>query len=69
MAIRKRISEPRNKPSCPKCGGRMTLRERHSDGEQFWGCVNYPDCKGTEPLDYDEGLDDWDFFNHHGPRD
>ena len=36
-------------PSCPKCGGEM--RERvakmgKNAGKKFWGCQNFPDCKG-----------------------
>lgn len=35
-------------PICPKCGVPMTLRTAargsHA-GEQFYGCVNYPDCR------------------------
>ena len=37
-------------PLCPKCGGEMVLRtaKRGSNqGEQFWGCPNYPQCRGT----------------------
>lgn len=30
---------------CPDCGGRLRLRSsRHG---VFYGCVNYPDCRGT----------------------
>ena len=32
-------------PSCPQCGGPMSLR-RGKYGE-FWSCLKYPDCKGT----------------------
>lgn len=37
-------------PPCPKCGQPMVLRTarrrgRHQ-GEQFWGCPNYPRCRG-----------------------
>ncbi len=42
------MQEPRGDiiaPSCPRCGGLMKLR-RGSRGE-FWGCVNYPSCRGT----------------------
>ena len=35
----------------------MTLRERRADAAQFWGCVNYPDCKGTVDI---EGEDEYD---------
>lgn len=33
-------------PSCPKCGAAMVRRTRKSDGGQFWGCSNYPKCRG-----------------------
>ncbi|WP_340618165.1 DNA topoisomerase III [Xenorhabdus entomophaga] len=31
-------------PECPNCGGRM--RQRQGKSAPFWGCVNYPGCKG-----------------------
>lgn len=37
-------------PACPKCGGLTTLRTAkagRTPGGQFWGCANYPECKGT----------------------
>lgn len=37
-------------PYCPECGARMVLRTRRSDGERFWGCSNYPECKGTRQI-------------------
>lgn len=36
-------------PSCPKCGSEMVLRTAKSGpnaGNQFWGCSNYPQCRG-----------------------
>ena len=33
-------------PSCPKCGAAMVRRTRKSDGGQFWGCPNFPKCRG-----------------------
>ena len=35
-----------NRPTCPKCGTPMVLRTRRSDGGTFWGCPNYPSCRG-----------------------
>jgi hypothetical protein len=32
-------------PNCPKCNERMTSRK--GPRGQFWGCSNYPKCKGT----------------------
>jgi len=40
-------------PACPKCGGLMSLRTAKTGktpGSQFWGCTNFPDCKGTQPV-------------------
>ena len=37
-------------PKCPQCGGTMTLRTARkgaNQGEQFWGCDQFPKCKGT----------------------
>jgi predicted RNA-binding Zn-ribbon protein involved in translation (DUF1610 family) len=36
-------------PRCPKCGGEMILRTAKKGanaGGQFWGCSNYPQCRG-----------------------
>ena len=40
---RKAVDE--DAPPCPKCGGIMRLR--HGKNGDFWGCINYPACKGT----------------------
>lgn len=32
---------------CPKCGAKMVLRHRKSDGAAFYGCSRYPQCRGT----------------------
>lgn len=40
-------------PMCPQCGALMALRTaktgKHA-GSHFWGCTQYPDCKGTSPV-------------------
>ena len=52
------------KPACPKCGGEMVLRTASRGthaGKQFWGCENYPQCRGVIPIvnkDADEGQAD-----------
>lgn len=41
-------------PRCPKCGGKMVLRVARSgprQGERFYGCVNYPNCRTIIPAD------------------
>jgi four helix bundle suffix protein len=40
-------------PPCPRCGKPMVLRTARSGkniGRQFWGCSDYPDCKGAVDL-------------------
>jgi len=40
-------------PDCPQCGKPMVLRTAKSgknEGQQFWGCSAYPECKGTAQL-------------------
>jgi len=47
-------SKPQQKtsiiPLCPTCGSTMVLRTARRGktvGQQFWGCKNYPRCRGT----------------------
>jgi restriction system protein len=38
---------------CPKCGSVMVLREAKRGanvGQKFWGCPNFPKCRGTRTL-------------------
>jgi ATP-dependent DNA helicase RecQ len=37
-------------PDCPDCGGPMEVRRARrgqNAGGLFWGCLDYPDCRGT----------------------
>lgn len=36
-------------PPCPACAGTMVARQNRRTGEQFWGCPDYPRCRGTRP--------------------
>lgn len=39
--------------TCPRCGAAMVRRRARrgvNAGADFWGCQNYPSCKGTAPL-------------------
>src|SRR4029077_18076825 len=39
-------------PACPQCGQLMMLRTARKGpkaGQSFWGCIGYPDCRGTLP--------------------
>ena len=41
---------PAVSPLCPNCGNKMALKTaRHGKnaGNKFWGCMDYPSCKGT----------------------
>lgn len=41
-------------PNCPVCSSAMLLREAkrgNNAGKSFWGCSNYPRCKGTRGAD------------------
>ena len=43
------IEEPKTSTKCPKCGSVMVLRTAKSgvnQGGQFWGCPNFPKCRG-----------------------
>jgi len=45
-----RVAAETGIPACPKCGSSMVLRtaKRGSKiGSQFWGCPNYPRCRGV----------------------
>jgi hypothetical protein len=37
-------------PHCPICNSQMLKRKARRGsraGQEFWGCPNYPDCRGT----------------------
>lgn len=41
-------------PACPQCGNTMILRTARKGqhaGSQFWGCPQYPACRGTRQLE------------------
>lgn len=33
-------------PTCPDCGARMTARKGKDKGKPFWGCREFPKCRG-----------------------
>ena len=55
------------KPYCPECGAQMKLRRPRSNQrwEAFWGCEDYPDCRGTRNIDSD-GLPEDDCILEQG---
>jgi four helix bundle suffix protein len=48
LAARDRQRNREPVPDCPRCGEAM--RRRNSGKGEFWGCSDFPDCKGTRPL-------------------
>jgi hypothetical protein len=45
-------NEINNVQTCPKCSGKMALRTAKSgtnQGQQFWGCTNFPKCRTVLP--------------------
>lgn len=47
------IQEGQAAPNCPKCGKSMvkrTAKQGASAGSVFWGCSNFPQCKGSISL-------------------
>ena len=50
MVLQEWPTEPIERPVCPKCKGAMVRRTASkgpNPGKQFWGCLDYPNCKGT----------------------
>lgn len=49
-----RDAKPEPAPTCPKCNKpmlRRTAKTGQLQGQAFWGCSGYPDCKGTRPIE------------------
>lgn len=49
----KQRNAPQARRECPKCGSRMVLRTVKSgvrEGQQFWGCSAYPECRATQAV-------------------
>jgi restriction system protein len=40
------VSAEQDAPRCPRCGQDMILRKRRNDSQPFWGCSEYPKCRG-----------------------
>lgn len=53
IEARKAQAAENNAPSCPKCGKPMLKRMQKKgqmQGREFWGCSDYPNCKGILPI-------------------
>ena len=56
LAALKVKSAVESAPVCPKCGAPMrmrTIKKGSHQGEQFWGCTDYPKCDGTIRIEKD----------------
>jgi restriction system protein len=45
-------SDSSDSPACPNCGRPMrfrTARQGMHPGQHFWGCSQFPNCRGTRP--------------------
>ena len=40
-------------PDCPRCGVSMTKKENQR-GQLFWGCGDFPMCKGSKSYEFPE---------------
>lgn len=38
-------------PLCPFCKEPMVLRTNHATAKPFWGCSEYPECRGSRNAD------------------
>lgn len=47
-------------PLCVKCGKPMKIASNPSNGDLFWGCRSYPECRSSKPLS------DEDWIKHFG---
>lgn len=36
---------------CPDCGGKMVSRKNTATGQCFWGCKQFPMCRGVRDTD------------------
>jgi len=50
LAKTSRPSSFLNQTPCPECGSKMAERANRKTGETFWGCVDFPKCRGTRKM-------------------
>lgn len=43
----KKLSSAIDPTLCPRCGSKMNKRSSRKTGDVFWGCVEFPKCRGT----------------------
>jgi len=47
QALREGYKSAATHQKCFKCGKPMQLRTNKKKGNQFWGCIGYPECRST----------------------
>lgn len=45
-----RSSSEESAPACPLCGAQMVQRANRTTGEHFWGCRQFPKCRGVRKI-------------------
>ena len=53
LEARKAQAKSDNAPHCPDCGKPMLRRMQkrgQMQGREFWGCSDYPNCRGVRPI-------------------
>ena len=43
------VAQRENAPDCPSCG--KPMRQRKSQKGDFWGCSDYPTCRGIRQME------------------
>lgn len=56
LAQERKAYELEDKMRCPKCQSAMKLRTNRNTGTPFFGCIDFPDCKGTREADGSVGV-------------
>ena len=54
LEVKRRQSVANNSPQCPDCGKPMMRRMQkkgYLQGREFWGCSDYPNCRGIRNID------------------
>ena len=65
-----KVIQTKPEPYCPDCGGRMKLRRpvKSQTWDPFWGCTEYPECKGSRNIQED-GRPETDRYRQSGGLD
>lgn len=53
--VREAYKRAKGNEPCPVCGRAMRLRETRDKSRKFWGCIGFPECRGTKSASSAEG--------------